>query len=90
MAKKKSAKRPMDREYKESLIGQYEGITGRDWYDVELLMKAGDISATLIFVTDHILNKIEATKEQLGATISEHLENIWGQVADMNKSLKTR
>lgn len=69
MAKKKQKKEPVDREYKESIPGQYETIMGREWCDVETLMKAGDISATLIFIGDHIVNAIKESN----ASLDRHL-----------------
>jgi hypothetical protein len=84
MGKEKQDKGPVDLEYQESLLGQYETITGRDWHEIESLMKAGDVSATLIFVADHLIKKIESARESIEECLGEKLDDVWSLVNDLN------
>jgi hypothetical protein len=88
MAKRKIAKEPVDREFRKSLIGQYETITGRDWYEVEALMKAGDISATLIFIGDHVVNAIKASNQSLDDHVAEKLDFTNSHIGDLIQAVK--
>jgi hypothetical protein len=43
-----------DREHYESIVGEYERITGRNWEDLEKRMNRGEPAATIVFAADYI------------------------------------